>query len=143
MLPLVYFLPEYTYLPLSWTTWVFFTLSLLIAFFVSHLLEYTLGLASFWFGEIRALQHVLEIASILFSGRLAPLVFFPPLFASLAEWLPFAALASIPADIYLERMTAAESVGQLSISALWLFVLSGLAILAWKRGLRRYEGIGI
>lgn len=135
--------PQYLLLPENIITILVFALSLLLAFMLSQFLEYLIGLTSFWMGETRAIAHALEILKLIFAGAIAPLTFFPETFQYIANLLPFKFMGYIPAQIYLGNIAIREALLELTFGFGWLSVLGLLIYVTWKRGVKKYEGVGI
>ncbi|MBI2990091.1 MAG: ABC-2 family transporter protein [Candidatus Magasanikbacteria bacterium] len=137
------FAPAYIHKPADIATIFFFAGSLIISFLISHLIEWGVGIGAFWLGEVRATEHAIQIVSIVFSGMIAPLSFFPAIFQRMADVLPFAFMAYVPAQIYLNQMEALEAAKQLLSGLAWVGAIGFLCWIMWRRGLKRYEGVGI
>ncbi|MEK7084050.1 MAG: ABC-2 family transporter protein, partial [Patescibacteria group bacterium] len=84
-----------------------------------------------------------EIIDVTFSGQIAQLAFFPPLFQSIALFLPFQYMTYIPTQIFLEKLSTPLIVEHLLRLFLWIMVLVGIELSLWKRGLKQYDGAGI
>jgi ABC-2 type transport system permease protein len=89
--------------PHGWAAWVFFPISLLLVVPLKFCISYITGLACFWtqnyFGVSMARQAIVN----LLSGGLAPLRLVPQWFQVGAALLPFQAIASIPALIFIGK----------------------------------------
>lgn len=141
LLIIAYFIfPDYIVLPTQISTIIFFIISLIVSYAISSLLEFMIGVATFWLGETTALLNAKQILENMFNGKIAPLSFFPPLLQSIAGILPFQYVAYIPAQILLERITLNEIIQHMAIAAVWVAVLSCVAWILWRKGIRAYEG---
>lgn len=78
-----------------------FVVSFIMAFSISFMIEYCLGIASFYTASAWGLQHMKEAVVGFFSGALIPIVFFPGWLRSIAEFLPFKDIVYTPVSIYL------------------------------------------
>lgn len=129
--------------PATLLQWLFFTLSLILSFSLSHSIQLAIGFCVFWIGETSALQHVRQTMEKIFSGEIAPLVFFPPLLGSIAFILPFKYLSYFPAQIFLNQIGVKEILLNCAIAIAWIAGVNIITLILWKRGIRRYEGVGI
>jgi ABC-2 type transport system permease protein len=129
--------------PTSFFQWLMFVFSVFLTFVISHLFQYIIGLFAFWLGDIKALQTTEEIIETIFSGRLAPLVFFTPAIQNISNYLPYKYLANVPADIYIGKIVPSEFLPTFLPGIVWVCVLSCLSVLLWHRGLRKHEGYGM
>lgn len=136
-------LPNYIRLPQAVSTIFIFLLFLVPAYLIAHLIEFLIGIASFWIGETGALSNIKSIINTVFNGKLAPIHFFPPLVQLAAGILPFQYLGYIPAQIFLENISGPDIARHALIALLWVAALGTFAALAYRRGLRAYEGVGI
>lgn len=141
---LLYFLfPEYILLPSNFLSVVFFSLALFLAWVLSALFQYIVALSTFWFGETNFASHIRWFLEKIFSGELAPLPLLPLLLQKIATFLPFQYLFFFPIQIYLEKLSLADTLSQFGIFLLWILFFSLVSLLLWKRGLKRYDGSGI
>lgn len=136
-------LPNYIFLPHSPVTVLLFTCSLILSYTISHCLELLVGFCTFWLGETNGPTQVREIADIVFSGQIAPLIFFPPLIQAISVYSPFQYLFYAPTQIYLQKMTLLQIAQNFAGALAWILGLFALIALLWRRGLRQYEGAGI
>lgn len=141
LLIIAYFIfPDYIVLPAKIATIIFFIVSLIMSYAISSLLEFIIGVATFWLGETTALLHAKQILENMFNGKIAPLSFFPTLLQSVAAILPFQYVAYIPAQILLERITPDKIIQHMASAVIWIIALSGIAWILWHKGIRAYEG---
>jgi len=122
---------------------ILLSFSIVLAFIINYLVEFLFGCLAFWTTRIRGSLGILRTVRGIFSGGYAPLTFFPPLFQTVALFLPFAYTRYFPMLIYLNKLTTIEIVKGLGVQLIWIGILLVLVKKAWKRGLRRYEGVGI
>jgi ABC-2 type transport system permease protein len=124
-------------LPESPATWLWLPLTIALAVTVSFAFRFLYNLASFWLIDYRGVTLVAVTTSLLFSGFLLPLPFFPDRLEAVARVLPFAAMVQIPVDVFLEKATGAEVAALLLLQVFWAAVLLGLARLVLGTAIRR------
>src|SRR5580658_7849156 len=73
----------------------------------------------------------------LLSGLLIPLNFFPRSLQILSSWLPFEHIAYTPLQIYLGRLSLAETLRLLALEYFWVAALLFLGHLWWIRATRK------
>lgn len=146
-IPIIVFLflvfPKYLLMPTSLINFFFFLFSLLFSLLLSSLIQKVIGFAVFWMGETGALESLRHILSNVFSGKLAPLVFYPILLQNISNWLPFKYMYYFPFQVYTGKINNAEIINGFGIVMLWSVILSVFVYFLWRRGLKRYEGVGI
>jgi ABC-2 type transport system permease protein len=116
---------------------------LLLAFVTEMLLAYLIGLVAFWTDEVDGLYSAFEKLKKLFSGGYFPLNLLPPAFVSLSFVLPFGYSFFVPAQLYLKKIDLGTGMKGILIQIIWIVALYALSNLVWKRGLKKYEGVGI
>ena len=124
-------------LPGSPATWLWLPLTIALAVTVSFAFRFLYNLASFWLLDHRGVTLVAVTTSLLFSGFILPLPFFPDWLEAVARVLPFAAMVQIPVDVFLEKATGAEVAALLLLQVFWAAVLLGLARLVLGTAIRR------
>jgi len=119
-----------------------FLVTLILAVVLFILINFVVGLTSFWtlhaYGPRFALKTAMEFAS----GRFFPLNILPAALFKLTNLLPFSLLVFFPLNVYLGRLTTPEIYRGLLTQIVWIAILSVVLKIAWQRGLRRYEAVG-
>ncbi len=121
-------------------------LAFLPAFFLAFALRFTLdwglALSAFWTTRTSALNNTYFVVFLFFSGRIAPLNFFPEWVQTLATLLPFRWMLQFPLDLFLGNLQPSEIWTGYAMQALWL-VFSVTAIrFIWPAGIRRFASVG-
>lgn len=119
------------------------SLMLFLAFITELLLSYIIGLVAFWTDEVDGLYATFDKLKKLFSGGYFPLSLLPAAFVSLSYFLPFGYSFFVPAQLYLKKIDLAAGVRGVIIQIIWVAILYAISELIWKKGLKRYEGVGI
>ena len=98
---------------------------------------------AFWleqtWGERFVLNVVLEIAS----GAFVPLAFFPLFWGDVLRYLPFSHLVATPVEFLLGLRTLRDDFFLLLVMGGWIVIGFIAMTLVWRKGLRRYEGVGM
>lgn len=114
-----------------------FLLSFGLAFAVSIEIWLLVGLSSFWLLNISGMRGMVGLIGSFFAGSLIPLWFMPGPLRTVSEWLPFQAVAYLPASIYTEQATGGAMWRAIGIQALWLVLLGIAASQVWNRAQHR------
>jgi ABC-2 type transport system permease protein len=114
-----------------------FACSLLIAFALSFLYSFCLGLVAFVTTNMWGVSRIEMVAAVLLSGGLVPLAFFPPWLAGLAGYLPWASMGYTPVMVLLGKLEGAALLRALAVQALWAVFFWWFSGLAWNRLARR------
>lgn len=116
-----------------WTTVLAFLLTFMIQSMIGLLALYTQQSLSFqdaWFG-----------LWALLSGYLIPLELTPRL-ASIAVWLPFRAMGSLPTEIILGHLRGPALVEALTTQLVWVALFFVLLRWSWAKAIARFEAYG-
>ncbi|HEX9116567.1 MAG TPA: ABC-2 family transporter protein [Anaerolineae bacterium] len=93
---------------------------------VSFAFRFITGSLAFWLTDARGVNSLSTSLVIFLSGFAVPLNFFPGALRTIAEWLPFNALANLPINLYLGKLPPAALAATLAREAGWLVVLVAL-----------------
>ncbi len=124
-------------LPVSVAALGYYLLSFLFSYAIATFIGILIGLAAMWILEITGILLIYRFINQLFAGALVPLWFFPSALRALAAFLPFQAIAFLPASIYLGTISQSEVWRVLGIQTCWLCLLYGLTHLVWHKVRRR------
>ena len=131
--PQAFWMPSLGGLLLAWmATWM--------AFAIAFLLQSLIASLCFWSEKATALERLLFLPFLFFSGLLAPLTAFPPAVRAWVQWTPFPYLIDFPA-----RVLSGDSVnlaGGFAAQLGWVLLLLPLVLLLWRAGVRRYSAMG-
>ena len=127
--------------PLLWAIGVFIP-SLMLAFLVRFLLEWTLAQAAFWTTRVSAINQTYFVLLLFLSGQIAPLALLPQPVQIVAAILPFRWLISFPVEVLLGQHTPVEALMGLGAQVAWLIVSIVLVRVVWRAGLRVYSAVG-
>jgi ABC-2 type transport system permease protein len=116
---------------------------LVLAFCMEILLSFLVGLFAFWVDEVDGIYSSVNRLRNFFSGGYFPLNLLPTLFVQVSFCLPFAYSFFVPAQLYLKKMSLFQGAQGLVVQIVWIVLLYGIVQFVWKRGLKRYEGVGI
>lgn len=119
-----------------------FPLAVVLAFLIYFCTQCCIGLLSFWWTQVLAVQDFWFGLYSFASGYLVPLDLLPAPVTRLLFLLPFRGMLGYPVDLLLGRLAPGEVAFGLGLQLFWLAVLFGLMQVLWRRGLRRYGAVG-
>lgn len=122
---------------------VLFVFSLGLAFVVAFVFNMFIGSLSFWAPEAHHFQNVMSHFLRVFSGVLIPVTFFSGMARQILLLSPFPILAYLPSTVLQKNVNTGEVLTIFGASIFWCLVLLPASIWFWKKGVRRYEAIGI
>jgi ABC-2 type transport system permease protein len=122
--------------------WLVFPLSIAGAFALTFLVGAAIGaLGFFWESSLSVFELWLGLYFVL-SGYIVPLELLPPWLHAVVQWLPFRFVLSFPVETILGLSSRAVTLQSLAVQAGYVLAFLALALLLWKRGVRRYAAYG-
>ena len=121
----------------------YFILSLILAIWMSLILNMFEGALSIVYTEASGIKNALAHIQRLLSGRMIPISLFPILLRMIAQYSPFSITAYIPAQLIFNQIEEGNITSYLLIGLLWCIFLYLLVHLFWKSSLKKYEAYGL
>jgi ABC-2 type transport system permease protein len=121
---------------------VAFLPSLVLAFLVRFLVEWSLAQAAFWTTRVSAINQVYFVLMLFLSGQIAPLSLFPAPIQIIANILPFRWMLGFPIELVLGRLSPLQALAGLAAQAVWLTISLVLVRFIWRAGVRAYSAVG-
>jgi ABC-2 type transport system permease protein len=112
------------------------------AYIIRTLLLFLLGLVTLWTTRVAALFELFFTAELLLSGRLVPLDLLPDGVLRWVDLLPFRSTFGFPIEALVADLSGPQLVRGLMAQAFWIAVGWVLAVLVWRRAVRRYTAVG-
>lgn len=116
---------------------------IILAFINELLIAYLIGLIAFWTDEVDGIYATIGRIQKFFSGGYFPINLLPLIFVQVSFALPFAYSFFVPAQLYLKKLDLSVGLRGLLIQIVWMIAFYGIIDIVWKRGLKKYEGVGI
>ena len=123
--------------PASKLNFVFFLVAAIGSFFIMGALNFIIGTCAIPLTSILALIRAKFWLIELLSGLLIPLNFFPRSLQIVSSLLPFEHIAYTPLQIYLGRLSLAQTLRLLGLEYFWVVALIFLGHLWWIRATRK------
>ncbi len=121
-------------------------LSVLLGFIMTFIVDYCIGLSSFWFVRAEGVRAVFRLLQSVFSGALVPLIFFPSVLQKALFFLPFQYMLYVPSMVctgsYSLAGTAIPLPQIVAIQAAAVAVFFAVSSLLYHRALHRFTGAG-
>jgi ABC-2 type transport system permease protein len=127
--------------PSAWAILAFIP-TLILAFLVRFLLEWTLAMAAFWTTRVSAINQVYFILILFLSGQIAPLSLFPRWLQVAANVLPFRWMIGFPVELFLGRLTPLQALEGATAQIAWVVASLILVRIVWRAGVRVYSAVG-
>lgn len=117
-------------------------LIVLCAFFISFIFKMLLGLSAFWFVDYHGLHEFVNVLFFIFGGFVIPIFYFNPMLRSISSVLPFAYMIYYPVRVLQGALRGKDAWQIIGIQIFWLVSLSILYQWAWRKGVKKFTGIG-
>ncbi|HEY9697213.1 MAG TPA: ABC-2 family transporter protein [Trichocoleus sp.] len=131
--------PDAFWIP-SLTNLLLCLLTLVLAFLLRFISQYTFAMMAFWIERANAIESFWFLFYLFLSGLIAPLEVFPPLLREIVLWTPFPYMINFPASILVGLPTNVPQ-GILAMLG-WIALFWVLNRWLWRKGLRQYSGMG-
>src|SRR5439155_3901894 len=138
-----FYFRDYLQLPSSVVIYLLSITSLVMAAFIQFFITYSLAMMAFWILEISTIVFIVYSFEYFIGGQMFPVDIMPIGVQAVLKWLPFYYELFCPIAIFLGRLHGAELIQALIIQLCWLAVTWAVAQLMWKRGLGRYQAVGV
>lgn len=116
--------------------------AVLIAGAVRFTFTYSLALSALWTQRAHAVVGVGETVLFLLGGTAAPVALLPEPFHTLGHALPFYSMLGMPAEAAAGLLSGDALATAYAVQIGWFAILTALAALVWRRGVRRFTAVG-
>jgi len=121
-------------------------LSIALGFVMMFLVDYCIGITAFWLTRTSGVRRMFLLLRDICSGVLVPLTLFPSLLQKIFFILPFQFIAYVPVRVFIGSYelggyscTIPQIVG---IQVIAVLIMTVFTIFFYKRGIRRFTGVG-
>ena len=101
-----------------------------------------LGMITFWTTRVSAIFELAIALELLLSGRLVPLPLMPDWAEDVAAVLPFQWTFYFPIQSLVGDFSTEELLGGLAMQALWIAILTGIAVVFFRLAVKRFSSVG-
>lgn len=112
----------------------------ILAFSLRFVIQHTFALCAFWIERASAIEQFWFLPYLFLSGMVAPLDVFPEAVRAWVIWTPFPYLIYFPAALLLGW--SVNILQGISVMSAWGLGFWFLNRWLWRRGLKRYSGMG-
>jgi ABC-2 type transport system permease protein len=119
-----------------------FALAIWGAYLIRTMFLSLLGMITFWTTRVSAIFELAIALELLLSGRLVPLPLMPGWAEDIAGVLPFQWTFYFPIQSLVGDFSTAELLGGLAMQALWVAILTVMAMAFFRLAVRRFSSVG-
>lgn len=129
-------------IPVKLETLGFGMIAALLGFFVGFFMKMSFGLLAFWFTDMRGISEFFDIVLILFAGGTIPLILLPGNLYTYSMFSPFPYIMYVPVMIIMGKLTGTMLIQTLLAQCIWIVFFLGTYSVLWKRGVKKFTGVG-
>ncbi|MFI5709866.1 ABC-2 family transporter protein [Kribbella sp. NPDC051620] len=141
-LPLIVLVGLLASVDLTWRQLLLALPAVVLAASIRFVFTYTLALSAIWTQRAHGAVGIGETLIFLLGGTAAPLTFLPGSLQEAGRLLPFWSMLGAPAEIAAGNLSTSGAVATYGVQAAWLVVLTALAAVVWRLGVRRFTAVG-
>jgi ABC-2 type transport system permease protein len=117
-------------------------LSAALAYILSYTFKMIMGLSAFWMTDSRGFFQFIEVIILLTAGYILPLDLMPEGFGRAAALLPFPYMIYYPVVILQGKLSLVQSIQTIGIQIIWVTLFIFIYSITWKKGVKRFTGMG-
>jgi len=121
-------------------------ISVILGFVMMFLVNYTIGITSFWLIRTGGISRMFLLIRDIFAGVFIPLSFFPETMQKILFYLPFQYISYVPVRVFLGSYELAGKSYEISYIVFLQFVAVIVMLLIsevlWKLGIKKFSGVG-
>lgn len=129
--------------PTSVVALVLFVYFLIVAFLLAYSMNLFEGILTFHVTEPGGIMNAIAHTTRLLSGAFIPLYFFPDTIRNVADYLPFTMMIFTPINMLSQNSINHDVVRDLLLGTFWSGFALIITYILWKKGLRKYEAVGL
>lgn len=113
-----------------------------ISLLLNYLINVFIASVGFWTTDVRLFRSTIIMVIEFLGGMVVPIDLMPEFLGKICRFLPFQFTGYFPIKIYQGIESKTIVIGFLT-SLVWIIVISILLRLLWRKGLKKYEAIGV
>ncbi len=129
--------------PFSFVNVVLFLVFVLISFSIGFAINLIEGILTLYLESPGGIMNSIAHIARLLSGSLIPLEYFPEGIAGIIQYLPFAVAIYSPYQSLRYERFGTEVLKNLGVGIVWAVLMNFIVIYLWRKGLKKYEAIGL
>jgi len=114
----------------------------MLGYFISFTYKLSIAYLSFWFKDLRGFYELMMIFSIIFSGAVMPLEWYPSTIRTLSQMSLFAYSGYYPIIALMKPFVLFDFLSIIFFQCIWLGVLLLLHNYLWKNGIKEFTAVG-
>lgn len=123
--------------------WPVLAVMVLLGYFINLFISILVGFLSFWTVDNSGIFYSIHTLKQFLSGMYFPINILPAVFLNFSLAFPFIYTFYYPAQLYLGKISVKQGLFGIGIEILWLAILYLAIRIVWKKGMKKYESVGI
>lgn len=111
--------------------------SIVFGYLILWLISFIIQTWSFWLFSVWGIITIKNVFVNILAGTLLPLWFMPEVLRKIISFTPFESIYFTPVRIYLGELDGLEIFSGIAVQIIWITVLSIIANLFWKKGVKK------
>lgn len=111
--------------------------SIVFGYLILWLISFIIQTWSFWLFSVWGIITIKNVFVNILAGTLLPLWFMPEVLRKVISFTPFESIYFTPVRIYLGELNGSEILSGIAVQIIWIAVLSVIANLFWKKGVKK------
>lgn len=113
-----------------------------IAILISFTFKMIIGITAFWLTDFWGFQQVVEVIILIFGGFIMPVHLFPEWLSNLSFLTPFPYMIYYPILSFQGKMSNPEMLQTIFIQIIWILFLVIIYKMMWRKGIKKFTGVG-
>ena len=106
-------------------------------YLILWLISFIIQTWSFWLFSVWGIITIKNVFVNILAGTLLPLWFMPEVLRKVIFFTPFESIYFTPVRIYLGELNGSEIISGIAVQIIWIAVLSIIANMFWKKGVKK------
>lgn len=128
---------------IQWWSAIAFVPAILLGYILRFTFDLAVAMLAFWVPDNEGINALYSFAVTFLSGISAPLILFPGWFQAIANFFPFRWAIEFPTLLFTGHLTSGQMLQGILFQCIWIVIGIGILAILWKRGLKRFAGVGL
>jgi len=126
----------------TFPNFIFFIAVVILSLIMNYCFNLILHALTFHYGDQRSQIALANYIATFLAGAVFPISFLSGWVRDLLLALPFKFLFFTPTEIFLNKVSVAESQVYIAEIAIWIMIFFGISQLVYRTGIKKYSGTG-
>lgn len=123
--------------------WLIVLGMIFLGYFIKLFLSTLVGFIAFWTVDVSGIFFSIKAFERIMSGSYFPVNLLSATFVNICLSLPFVYTFFYPVQLFMGKLSVRQGLIGLGVESIWLVILYFSVKFVWKKGLNKYESLGI